>query len=88
MGHPLKFCTGGECLALPTLVLAHSREEAWEAGRAECAGAALSAQNFAFHPEGSGETLRMVKQGGDAIERVLENLLAAVGCRGARRQRD
>lgn len=51
-------------------------------GRTGCPGAALLAQNFAFHPEGGGESLRMVKQGRNAIKCVLESLLAAVGCRG------
>lgn len=51
-------------------------------GRTGCPGAALLAQNFAFHPEGGGESLRMVKQGRNAIKCVLESLLAAVECRG------
>lgn len=44
---------------------------------------AFSAQNFAFHPEDSGEPQRMVQQGRNAIGCDVENLPA--GAAGWRR---
>lgn len=87
-GTPLKFCSRSEHLTLLTLVLAHSRQAGWGVDRTGGSGAALSAQNFALHPERFGEPLRMVQQRRNAIGSDLENLPAAAGWRRARRERD